>query len=522
MQQWIEKHSHWILGVLLLSYFLLRLPVTSTAYTSTAAFSHDSAYLLIVARNLIDGLGFINQTNWLLFLNPAHLPMPFHNANPLVPVLIAGFSKVAGVPLDLAAVWISLLGHMILIASVYVLARWAAWGVPVSLGVAGLVAILPPQWQESLPIGVDSLATGLMLAMFACALPARSKQGWLWAGLFLGLSWLTRSTILLVMPGFLLWACLRDGWKKAFVQFAMMGSVALAVISPWLWHTAKVWGSPLRSDASYYWFQDYFAHLGGFNVEQYWRSLALPPSLSEAILRDPSGFLDHWMRGIVMVCYNWLSLWNHASKAAALSFLIALGCGLYAAWPWRRSPLFWMCCLGAFLTVLSLGIRAHTVELRYFAPINVMVGFLLIAPLTLTGISLLRKAALSAPLFLYLAFFVIGQDIQTYQALRRPSENLETIRENSLMLTRQLPAGAVVVSPYPYYFGYFSRLNTISPAYPGIPELLSVMKKYGAQYMLLPKREMDYYYAGAPTSLEAWFIPMEGGLDYQLFQLKTP
>lgn len=73
----------------LLLYAVLRAWSISSYGDVTGGFSHDSAYLSIVAEQVRLGHGLVNPAHWLLVLNPPMIPMPYHNANPGYPLLMA-------------------------------------------------------------------------------------------------------------------------------------------------------------------------------------------------------------------------------------------------------------------------------------------------------------------------------------------------------------------------------------------------------------------------------------------------
>src|SRR5207302_1604743 len=80
----------WSVWAIVAIYIGVRLSLLPADASASWGFTHDSAYIGIVARNVIAGLGLVNQAHWLVFLAPDSLPMPFHNANPLYPLAVAG------------------------------------------------------------------------------------------------------------------------------------------------------------------------------------------------------------------------------------------------------------------------------------------------------------------------------------------------------------------------------------------------------------------------------------------------
>src|SRR5439155_24348713 len=118
-------------------------------------------------------------------------------------------------------------------------------------------AFFPAVFEDSLSMLPDAPCTALQAWCAACLFCGRGPRAAALGGGFFGLAWLTRSSAVLMLPAVGLYLVLRDGWKPALGNAAVFGLVAAAVASPWLWHTAVVWGNPLRSDTSYYLFEDY-------------------------------------------------------------------------------------------------------------------------------------------------------------------------------------------------------------------------------------------------------------------------
>src|SRR5262245_30605503 len=91
-----RPRAAWLPWAVVAAYAALRLVLLPPGDPSLKGFSHDSAYITLVAQNLLDGRGYVNDAHWLVFLDPPALPIPYHNANPLYPTLIAGVSLITG------------------------------------------------------------------------------------------------------------------------------------------------------------------------------------------------------------------------------------------------------------------------------------------------------------------------------------------------------------------------------------------------------------------------------------------
>ena len=315
-----SKRRFWLV-VVLVGYALLRLllvPVESTV----GGFSHDSAYIALLAENLVAGNGYINDALWLVFLDPPALPMPFHNANPLYPTLTATLSWITGKSVIWAGFALTATAHAVLIGTLVSLLRpWISAYTP-RIMLATLAAFFPPIFESSLVYLPDLVGLVFVLAAVACLVRLEQPLGSILAGVFMGLAWLTRSSEIFALPMIAVFLLFRDGWRGALLRLTLLGMMALVVALPWLLHTASVWGNPFRSDTTYYWLQDYYARGHHGSIARYWHSPEPPPTLRTLLSREPAGFLSFYIGGAFLFVPHAVAGWS--DKHVLIAIILAL------------------------------------------------------------------------------------------------------------------------------------------------------------------------------------------------------
>ena len=481
--------------LLLAVYVLVRLLLIPSDPSVDAGFTHDGGYIAIVARNLAAGRGLVNDACWLMFVNPPHLPMAFHNSNPLYIVATAGVSSWLHCNTPYAESVVSVLSNGLLGIAVFLLVlRFVPRVWPAAI--AGAAAMLfPPNWTESFMTTSDALATGLLFCAVAAWVWAGRPVHWLGVGALFGLAWLTRSTATLIVPGLLCWLLLRKGVRSTIAAAALAGLAALLVASPWLYHTYLVRGSPFASDSGYYWLQDYFAAARHSTVDQYWRSMVAPPSVGEVIRHDPAGLIRHTARGIPRTLYDW----SAGLTARHRLWFVLLGAALAtAAWrsrAWFRSPEGAACAAIFLASLLSVAVRAESTEVRFYSAVNTLLAILVVVPLF--G----RPRWWALPLLAWTCFGLLPQNYALAHSALTPMPSKVAYRRMALQVSAAMPPGEAVVTELPYWFTYYTGRSAISPPYPGKSELLDAMARYHATTLLLPIATLPYYYPGSPSAL---------------------
>lgn len=486
------------------AYAGIRLLAVPAAPDASRGFVHDGAYMAIVAQNLLDGRGFVNDAHWLVFLMPESLPMPFHNGQPLYLVLAAGLAAATGQSPAVAGFYVSALANAALMLAVALLVyrvsgrRFDA----VAIGLA--VALFPGIAETSFWMSTDSLAAATFAGFVAAFVWARSPLGAAGSGVLLGLSWLTRSQVVVALPAFALYAVWRHGLAEGARRAAAALAAAAIVASPWLVHTAQVWGSPLRSDSSYYLLQDYHTERNperyGGSVLRYWHDVDEPAGLGEVLRRDPLGLVDQELRGLPLLARKALAVWSMGLLSGAVALALCLLFALRERRVWLSPEVV---CGALYVATLSavFALRAASFEVRFF---NTATAFVI----GLAGLGALSAArdALDAarrtPLSLITAaagacFFLALLPVRTVRlALFRTAPNPELIGYRALAaeVDRENAGNApVVVGGAPYYYTQATGAPSLSIPTSSHEELLAYMDRYGARTLVLTEDELAFW-----------------------------
>jgi hypothetical protein len=501
------RRAWWAIAVLVIAYAIVRILTLPEDVVHARGLGHDSAYLTIVARNLLAGKGFVLDALWLVPLLPDHLPMPYHNANPLYPVFIAITSRLTGLDVFRSGFLFSALTGVALLPALtwlfvhYIQNPWRAFAV------ATAVAAFPPIWMISWMDQTDGLWLLLMVAFIAALVRSESIAMSVLAGAMLGAAWLTRAATSSVLPGLAIWLLLTLGWRKATVRLVMIGLAATVISSPWLMHTAKVWGSPLRSDNGLL----FASHLESRNFDGWtvrvWHRPVKPPPVGEVVKQHPFMVVNRILRGYVKVFRETVrgsagvqgfTVWNVTSilLLASLSVIALIhDPGQY------KTPTFIaiLTYAATFTPVLAIA-APYYFESRYMILFYaVSVGWLM-TTLSKVVVEFVRgqrdllHVTVLGILVLYFVGLVPRSDCEIAAYLRSPDPYTLEYMQAAETLNSTIAHGApVVVGFHPYFYALWTGSQAL-----GIPEsddryLLQFMKKYRAKYILLNDDELKFW-----------------------------
>lgn len=486
------------------------------------AFGHDPSYLWIVARNVLLGNGFVNDAHWLVFLDPDTLPIPYHNAQPLFSFLTATLART-GLDVTTAGYVVNAVGGVALVFAVAWLLRafQVTWAPALAVGL--VVSLFQPVGSLTFIYGTNALTMLFATLCFAAAL-SEVRFSAVWTGVFFGLAWLSRGDAILILPalGLALWV--RHGLLDAVKRLVVVGAAAAVVASPWLVHQWSVWGSPMRSDSSYYLVQDYLAiKVRGITVWQYWHSPIVPEGLLSAVSADPVGFTLHTLEGVPRVILHTLSDWAVLSPFVALVLAVLGGAGVVVLWRTHRWALMVFAVLGATHTALW-AIRSLTYETRYFSILAILFAVICCAGFVDLAGRLRRSRWPSAGPALLAAATAVAVLVPTVQStLSLFGPNPELLEHEAFYRSVDALAegdGPVVVGDKPYYFTQMTLRSSLSIPYADDDYLRSYMEKYGARYVALTDEELESWHpewrdpSGLPDFLEP--VPEEHGHVFRL------
>lgn len=511
--------ARWTRGVWItaLVYAAIRIALIPSAGDVTNSFSHDGAYNLIVARNLLAGRGLVNDAHWLVFLNPASLPIPFHNANPLYPLSIAGFSWLTHAPPWYSALLISALSSVFLLVGLWQLlipiTKAPAW----SLAMAWTAVLWPSVFEISCAIAPDGLTLTLAVWAVVAIRSAAPLRATISGGLLLGAAWLTRSSAILLVPALALYSALRFPFRHAALRMGALLAVFVIVVSPWLWYTKKVWGNPLRSDAGYYLFAQLEVNERFPGAElKFYHSPVLPRPLGER-LREPGTLVKSVVNGMMKVVWRMGGEWSmHEWEWAIALMILVAPLGLERK-VWRRPETWGVLAYGA--TALgAFSIRGESIEPRYLSLVSVLVAMLAVRGLLSLPSGVPRAGRLGRMMLgtkaVVAASFGIAILYDCWRTFTfRAAVNPETAAYAALARTvdsAYAKGRPVVVGDAPYFYTYATGAPSLSFPEASDAYLLQYMDRYHAPLVLLTAHELGYWRpawqstAGLPDGL--WLV----------------
>lgn len=512
----------WV-GAVVALWAIARIALAFTQTDTQLAFGHDASYLWIVARNVMLGLGFVNDAHWLVFLHPDALPVPYHNAAPLFSFLIATVAST-GLGPTTAGYLVNAVAGVCLVPAVAWLLRALdlRWSHGLALGLAA--ALYRPVSDQSWVYGTNGL-TILFAILCLGAVAHRGKRWGAMAGVFFGLAWLSRGDVILILPAIAFYLAARDGIRPSMKAMAGFGAAAAVTASPWLIHSWRVWGSPLRSDSSYYLVQDFLAiRQQGITVWEYWHSPQVPDGLLHVVSSDPIGFALHTLQGIPTVIINTLGDWAFGNLFVAAVLAVLALAGTLSLWRHRRLELAAL----AILAVSHVGlwaVRHFTYETRYLSILAVF--FVVVCGIGL--IALLRRAeragvprwaAMGVEIGLLL-LIVVAPSLLSTTSLLSPNNEILAYREFYQSVDRiSGDESPVVVGDKPYYFTQQLQRGSLSIPYSDDGFLLEYMEKFGARYIALTDAELDFWHPEwrDPNALPPFLEPVQGVGDNHLFR----
>ena len=488
-----------VICLILVAYTVFRVAAIPADPMYSGGFCHDCSYLSIVGKNLHEGKGFVLDSLWLVFLQPASLPMPYHNANPLFPMLIAGL-MASGLDAVRAGFLISALSSTALVLALVFLLKRHVKNLYAAFAIAFVVALFPQIWAVSW----DALTDGLWLAFLIAFVAALERSGRLrmtvLAGIFLGLAWLTRSAATAIMPGLIAWLWLAHGWKRGALHLAVLGLAAAAVSSPWLIHVARVWGSPLRSDNSMVlstWVNAW-KHNSTFIRETH-RPVP-PPPYTKVLLENPADFLAHYLAGFRPSIRELIRSTSDSDYLAAVALgMLAMLITLYDPGALRTPEFLATVVYGA----IFLGFEALTgggAEGRYLVLLQALFAAWLFTSVYKVWLEFragrrdwLRLGIVTLGT-LYVAILLPRHDYEVARSRRavdhQNAEYMRMAERVNLDITHNAP---VIVGDHAYYYTVSTGAQALSIPESSDDYLLSYMKKYGANYIFLSDAERQFW-----------------------------
>lgn len=415
---------------------------------------------LQLARNIAEGEGFASNFTYPLALHyDDSPPFPTLWRVPLHSALIASLFLPTGGP----SMWVP---TIVTFASFALTAALTAMlGVRLcersAAGAAVILVVLSPHLLSSSLWGLtETLYTSLLL-MFAIAFLRQTPWGDRIAGICLGLSWLTRSNTLFLLPGLVLWIALVEttSWDRVKRGARILGWLAL-VCSPWWVRNVLVVGNPFANVASYL----------PYTFTETWPAWTLlrtvvPPGaeLPHAPIED----LLH--RGVA-------NIWSFGVRQRFLSANpLAIGLyyfGIYWALRNRKSnPCTWTFAafVGASETLLMVALCFINPEIRIYSTILPLVYLVALLPLQGSFDNTGRYAwKFATVMVLAISLVYLGRF-----AVHHPNGNWPALTPNEVAEIRsRIPSEGVILSDTPDYLAWtLDRYTLALPTLKSLEEL---------------------------------------------------
>ncbi len=494
-----RKRDVIIIALLLLIYIAVRIALVPANPWTSQGMAHDGAYLAMVAKNLLAGKGFVLDALWLVFLQPDHLPMPYHNANPLYPIAIALITRVTGWDVVRSGLVISAVSNAgIILAMTLIVVRFV--GKPlVAAAIAFGVGLFPVVWDLSWSNVTDEFSLMLLLGAIAVLMwdekPALAGA----AGVLFGLSWLARSMVTITFPAICVWLLLRSGWRKGAVHILLFSAAAFVVSVPWLIHNQHTWGDPLRSDnAPLMSIAVYYRHAYGASARA-WFSPEPPEPLGQLVREHPAEIAKNWLHDQAPFFKVLLTGITGASylKLALLSLLtVGLAVRNKASFLNKEGAAFAVYLAAVFATMSVFG---GMMEPRYFVQ-----GYTVFAAWLLTNMAGLRwqipdnQVLTRGCLVLAVLYVFIGMlagDMKNAAFYRQADdEERVPLMQAATAVDQTISHGApVVVGFHPYFYSMFSGAQALAIPQSDDAYLLHYMRKYHACCILLSEQELAFW-----------------------------
>lgn len=247
---------YWIVFLISLAFRVATaLPLTQPGYM-------DASYSMHIAEQLVRGRGLVEEVLWNYLDNPAGLPHPSNLYwMPLTSFLIVPFYAVFGVSYRVAQIPFIMLASVLPVFAFYLGRKIFerddyAWAGALFTLFSGFFTIY---WVSPDNFAVFALVASGCLYLIGRSVETKSTRIALFAGIFIGLSHLTRADGLLLLGiAPLLVLIHRVTWRDALRVLVFIGVGYLVVMTPWFIRNWLVTGTLLASaGAKTVWLMNY-------------------------------------------------------------------------------------------------------------------------------------------------------------------------------------------------------------------------------------------------------------------------
>lgn len=513
-----------LLFFLLASLFGIRLALIPADPSITPWFNHDSAYIAIISNNLLAGRGFINDAHWLLLDRFQSLPVYFHNSNPLYPILNATFAALPGMNVVWAGAMVSIAGWLGAGAAV----AWITWHLSrdFRLTIIVLLSVLffPACLEASFRVLPDSCSTALSLWSLALLITASAEAAhrpdrisylrWSLAGFAFGLAWLTRSSVMILVPTIFLWLAPsilhRSRWPNLSFRLILFAFFAFLPAIPWLWRNHNVFGSAFYSENTMALLMDYWSYQFHIETDQFWRTELTYGGFGDVLRNDPIGIFTFWIKGFYLHIKGMAASLSYGNKFVLACLVPGM---ILSTWLFIRSffrhPLFLPSLATPLATFTILSIRGGSSESRYILLLWIWLasasGFAIHYCFCKGLKPKSKEFFIPASLLLLMLLTCVWRDVAIAYNSNAVDPMLEDTRQNALQVSALLAPREPVAHFLPYFFTFYSGSSSFSPLFAPLPDAVQFMKRFNARYLVLPRTFVHRYFPNPQPDLGSRF-----------------
>lgn len=475
----------------------------------------DSAFYFTLARNIVNGRGFVIDYIWQYLTIPENIT---HNAvefwMPLSSVIMAAGMAVFNKSL-FAALIPGILSGLLVPIIVYFWSRYFSESRFVQLGSAGLTLFLPTLVAFS--IITDSTVYYVLFVSVAFLFMTKAHQKpiyFIHSAAFIGLAHLTRQDSILLLPVLLLMIFLSNLRLTARLRWLIFSAIVYVIVFSPVWlSNIRQFGAPLSPGPSKAMFitshEDLYSYSKDLNWSGYskWGIGNMVSSRAKAAadniktLYDSTGgpILILALAGLIGLSYSgdWRNRWRLYLPPILYALILIFFYSIIVPYnaeggAFHRSALS----ICPFLIIIAVDFIYRQINSRKIATILIwLIGFYLFGYSSLLSVNLVKK----------------------HNLLNAQMNELKEVLKSQIVSDQEI----ILMTRNPWEVHYSTGFKTMQIPNNDLDTIYKVAKRYGANYLILPgqRPELDCLLNG--SCFDSRFEKLTGipNTDMTLFRI---